>query len=261
MLLSNLDAAISGEDESPPKIGRVLLSHRLFRRLTRKDLARITGISEPHIEKMERGTRAVSSEHLDLLLQALGIYELARDEYADLAYQPETVRTRLLGSKGISPENQDLALLTSLGCPAALMAPASWDLLATNEPFDIAFPGASESRNLLKWLLFDPRARQVLPEPYWTQETHLMVGALHCLWPTFVPRPRLGQLLNELVEAPEFEEFWLTPIPADAVPSITIRLQDIETGTTIEHFRQLNHPQFPYNRSWRVYALPPACNG
>lgn len=151
----------------------------------------------------------------------------------------------------------DLAKLHALDCPAALMTPADCNLLATNEQFDRALPGASEHGNLIKWLLLDERARRVLPEPYWTRETHQLVGTLHCLWPTFVPRPRLGVLLSDLVDAPEFQRFWFTPTETVEDPSNSIQLRDFKTGDVAEHYRQTSQPEPPQPRTWRLFKLTP----
>ncbi len=257
MALASLDAVVDGDDDFPPTIGQVLLSHRKFRGLTRLGLARRTSLSAKLIEKIERNERPVSRDNLKILLEALGIYALVGEEYFDLAFQPDTVRERLLASADTVPEAHDLALLDALDCPAALMAPASSDLIATNASFDRALPGAMESTNLLKWLLFDSRARQVLPEPYWTQETHLLVGGLHCRWPTLVTRSRLNLLLDDLMESHEFARFWSTPISANKVLSPILGLRDLSTGETIEHFRGTSEPEFPYKRRWRLYTISP----
>lgn len=256
MLLSSLDVVVGGEDESPPSIGQVIQWHRMFRRLTRPALGRSASISPKLLEKIERDERPVKPESLKMLLKALEIYSLVGSEYATLAFQPDSVRKWLQETANTFPEDHDLASLDAQHCPAALMTPGSCDLLATNVYFDEALPGARESGNLIKWLLFDERAREVLPHPYWEQETHLMVGGLHCLWPTLVTRRRLGELLNEVVDAPDFERFWTTPIPPDEVPSLIIQLRDLDGGIT-EHYRGTSQPDFPYQRRWRLYTLPP----
>ncbi len=105
--------------------------------------------------------------------------------------------------------------------------------------------------------LLDDRAREVLPEPHWKRETHVMVAGLRCRWPTLVARSRLDELLDELVDAPAFLPFWRTPIPVDKAPSTTIQLRDLGTGKANEYFRQTSQPDFPHHRPWRIYTLSP----
>ncbi|WP_216917185.1 helix-turn-helix domain-containing protein [Nocardia noduli] len=145
MLKSSLGAGIPGDANTTPSIGQILMFHRRWWRLSRRKLATVTGISMAQIEKMERGERPVSRENLDTILHALGIHQLFRDEYAELAFQPEIVQKRLLAGENTFPEEHDVAGLDSLNCPAALMAPASGDLLATNDWFDRALPGARQT--------------------------------------------------------------------------------------------------------------------
>ncbi|MEV0299109.1 helix-turn-helix domain-containing protein [Nocardia sp. NPDC050710] len=245
------------DDESCADIGWVIADFRRKARMSRRDLSAAVDISIPHLEKMERGVRTFTIAYLDKVAEALGVFPLAREHLVALASQPDVVRAKILAGVKLVPEPHDLAMLDAISTPACLLLPVTFDILAANDAFDRAYPGACQLGNLVLWMLTDEIAHQILPRQYWEQEAVLQVGAASCLWPGLLTRKRFEDFRKELSQVEDFQRFWDTRLPVDEVASKTIMIRDLETDTTTQMYRHTINQEFPDLRPWRLYMLTP----
>ncbi|MFE3196062.1 helix-turn-helix domain-containing protein [Nocardia sp. NPDC059240] len=218
--------------------------------LTRAELARKADVSEALIQKIEQGTRRPTAVALGALFSALGVPAQVREHVATLL-QPEL---STFGTQDTPPEPYELDFLDAIPYPACYQTMPSVELVAANDAYLRAFPGLAPGDVLLEWMLFDPRAREVIED--WEREIHLMVFGFRYMAPAVHPPERIQAIIDRCSAAPEWDRFWSTEVHPDNIPRRPIRVRSPDTGDWIAYHMQLFKFELP-QRPWWIYSLVP----
>ncbi|MDC2960521.1 helix-turn-helix transcriptional regulator [Streptomyces gilvifuscus] len=167
--------------------------------LRREELARLAGISEPYLTRLEQGVdRHPSPQVLGALARAL---ELDADTTAHLfaLAEPRPVRP---------PETEVTAdvhrLLDAWSGAPAYVRNRRFDVLAANKLGRALAPMYEPGHNLAIDMFFDPRIRQLLPD--WPEIAAQTAAALRAEADPHDPATR--SLVAELEESDDFRRLW-----------------------------------------------------
>lgn len=167
--------------------------------LRRNELARLAGISEPYLTRLEQGVdRHPSPQVLRALARAL---ELDADASAHLFVlaAPEPVRP---SETEVTPDVHQL-LDTWAGNPA-FVRNRRFDVLAANEGARALAPLYEPGRNLARDMFLGPAARRLFPD--WPEIAAQTAAALRA---EADPRdPRTARLVTELEADDAFRSLW-----------------------------------------------------
>ena len=191
----------------PDQLGLADPRRRRTPGLRRDEVASLAGISPEWYVKLEQGRSVVpSAATIEALSRALRLNEVERAHLAMLALgkrRPAFVRETVPDSVR--------CLVRSLPYPAYITG-LRWDVLAWNEAAATLLTDfgrvAVENRNILLYVLTDPRGRALFGER-WAEEARRMVAlfrATHDLWaadPAFIDL--VGRLRAGCVE---FDAWW-----------------------------------------------------
>lgn len=167
--------------------------------LRRDELARLAGISEPYLTRLEQGVdQRPSPQVLRALARAL---ELDADASAHLF-------TLAAPDPGRSPETEVTPdvhqLLDAWPGSPAYVRNRRFDVLAANKWARALAPMYDPGHNLARDMFLDPRTRQLLPD--WPEIAAQTAAALRA---EADPRdPRTGRLIAELETDGDFRDLW-----------------------------------------------------
>ncbi|ACU37830.1 helix-turn-helix domain-containing protein [Actinosynnema pretiosum subsp. pretiosum] len=180
--------------------------------LRREELSALAGISIDYYTRLERGReRRPSPAVVDALARAL---KLVPDEVAHLRELVERA-ARSAGTPARAPSRSVRPgvklILESLRPNPAYVVSRVDDVLAANPGGTRLFAGIDDwpakQRNLVRYLLLHPMAREVMPER--DRFISGCVAGLRALAGTDPDAPDLARLLGELlVKSPEFARLW-----------------------------------------------------
>ncbi|WP_216897816.1 helix-turn-helix domain-containing protein [Nocardia alni] len=202
--------------------------------LRRDELARLAGVSEEHLKRLEQGRRRPSRAVVDALAKAL---RLDRAEYSQLCLLvgfavPDVQRPARAARvpREITPPAQ--RLLDRLTDVPTCVCDASWTVLAGNRSWTEAkcggdAPGRYE-RNIA-WRLFGDAPTNVVRSPeYLTGFKSSVVADLRAALQRYPADPRLRDLVTDLrTESGEFARLWSSADTGGYHPDrITIRHPD-----------------------------------
>jgi transcriptional regulator with XRE-family HTH domain len=184
----------------PPRRTDVTLPGR--RRVTglrREELARLAGISEPYLTRLEQGVdRHPSPQVLRSLARAL---ELDADATAYLLSLADPVPQRPQES-AVSPDV--LQLVDAWTGSPAYVRNRRLDVLAANKHARALAPMYEPGHNLTRDMFFDPAVRQLLPD--WPEIAAQTVAALRA--EADPHDPRTARLVAELETDDDFRRLW-----------------------------------------------------
>lgn len=167
--------------------------------LRRAELARLAGISEPYLVRLEQGVdRHPSPQVVQALARALELDPDTAAYFSSLAApDPEP---------SAEPEvSQDVHQLldTWAGSPAYVRN-RRFDVLAANKPARVLAAMYEPGRNLAREVFFSPEARELLPD--WPRIAEQTVAALRA---EADPRdPAAARLITELETSEDFRRLW-----------------------------------------------------
>ncbi|MEU0544700.1 helix-turn-helix domain-containing protein [Nocardia sp. NPDC005978] len=231
-------------------IAGYLRERREASRLTRSELARIAGVSEGLIQKLEQGTRPPTHTTLSALFEALNVPQMYRD-YANTVLQPELTTIAIEQS---APNAAEMRFLNGLPAPSCYLTALALDLLAANEPFRQTFPGLEPGMNIIAYTLLDPRARVVLHN--WEREAHILVQSFRHMAPGVTDPARIEEIKRECARSPDFERLWNTDIPPAEFDWRPMLIRPLEGGDWRAVHVRIWVGEEPHRGRW-VYTLLP----
>jgi transcriptional regulator with XRE-family HTH domain len=182
---------------------------RRTRGLRREEVAQLANISPTWYTCLEQGRGgAPSADALDRLARALMLSEVEREHLFLVGLgRPPEVRYRK--HEGVEPRHQ--RVLDALDPSAAIIRTATWDVVGWNRASKAllldfgSVPHAS--RNVLRFLFLDPRARIMHYD--WEKTARFILSAFRM----DAARAGAGEAVEPLVEelcreSPEFEAMW-----------------------------------------------------
>ncbi|MEV6770367.1 helix-turn-helix transcriptional regulator [Nocardia sp. NPDC051030] len=219
------------EELQPPTFGLLLRRLRDARGVSRERLAFNAGVSASYISHLEKGDRGhPTREVVDALVRYLDridpLSAVERRHLLDLAGlgvsefpTVEQLRAEL---------TEDMRRALDLHEPnLAAYVDTRWNVLACNKSYADAFPGLVRDVNILRWLLGNPRAKQVVLE--WEEEVRLTVHWLRGLIAGSGDTAWSQEFLAELGRFDLFREMWDEGVAAYGRPRATMHLRDAES--------------------------------
>ncbi|MBL1076335.1 helix-turn-helix domain-containing protein [Nocardia sp. 2] len=220
----------SGPEElRPPSFGLLLRKLRDARGVSRERLAFNAGVSASYISHLEKGDRGhPTREVVDALLRYLDRIDplsvVERRHLLDLAGlgvsefpTVEQLRAEI---------TDDMRRALDLHEPnLAAYVDTRWNVLACNASYSRAFPGLESDVNILRWLLGNPAAREVMLD--WEDEVRLTIHWLRGLIASSGDTAWSSDYLAELGRFGLFREMWDEGIAAYGRPRATMHLHDI----------------------------------
>lgn len=245
----------------PPRFGDVLRRLREARRVSRETLAFASGVSASYLTHLERGNRErptlpVVRALLNTLDRARSLTDAERRHLLDLAgvgidAVPSVEQLRTAVTAGM---RRNLRLAEPR---LASYFDTRLNLLACNQAYTAAFTGLREGDNVLRWILGNPLARQIMSD--WEDTVRRTVGWLHGAAGTLGRDQGFGELLAELTAFPEFREAWNTADPIYSDQPNPLRLRNTDTGAEIQidvqEFR-MDSARYP-GWIWYFQSTPP----
>lgn len=227
---------------TPGMVGIEITGSRRVPGLRREEVAFLAGVSADWYVRLEQGRGVTPSEQvLDAIARILRLDDAEHEYLVNLA--------RPSGSRGAgdtlpSVRPGIVRMIRSLDNQPAFVLGPRMEVLAGNElawALLADFPARpADDRNLLRWILTDPRVRELYLE--WETIAHEMVGVLQ-LESSARPRdPQIAQLVGELAtSSPEFRRWFAEPNP-----------QGRTTGT-----KRFHHPVVgELTIEWEAFTVP-----
>ncbi|WP_426503102.1 helix-turn-helix transcriptional regulator [Dactylosporangium sp. McL0621] len=189
---------------TPADAGLPVTGRRRTPGLRREELALLTGISATWLTYLEQGRDVrPSSQVLDALARALRLTRAEHEHLRRLA--GGTASPEQDASEEVAPEVAGVPAL--LGDNPAYVTGICYDVLATNDAAAELFRGIAPGGNVVRWMMTEPAAREVLVD--WEQEARHILARLRAIAGRHPGHPRVTRLLAELTEAsPEVREWW-----------------------------------------------------
>ncbi|WP_245717210.1 helix-turn-helix transcriptional regulator [Nocardia jejuensis] len=220
------------DDLRPPTFGLLLRKLRDARSVSRERLAFNAGVSASYISHLEKGDRGhPTREVVDALLRYLDridpLSAVERRHLLDLAGlgvtdfpTVEQLRTEI---------TEDMRRALDLHEPnLAAYVDTRWNVLACNASYAQAFPGLQQDVNILRWLLGNPLAREVMKD--WEEEVRVTVHWLRGLIAGSGDTAWSLEFLSELGRFGLFREMWDEGIAAYGRPRSIMHLNDTIAG-------------------------------
>ena len=192
------------ERVAPADAGLPVTRRRRTPGLRREELALLAGISATWLTYLEQGRDVrPSGQVLDALARALRLTGAEREHLRRLAGDGNAPDRDV--PEEVAPEVAGVPALFG-GNPAYLTG-ICYDVLAANDAAAELFPGISPGGNVVRWMLTEPAAREVLVD--WEQEARNILARLRAIGGRHPGHPRVTRLVAELTEAsPEAREWW-----------------------------------------------------
>ncbi|GAB2804148.1 helix-turn-helix domain-containing protein [Streptomyces daliensis] len=183
----------------PTKAAGATPGRRRVPGLRREELARLAGISEPYLTRLEQGVdRHPSPQVLQALTRALELDDDASAYLCALA-RPDSVPPP---EPGVAPDVRQL--LDSWPGSPAYVRNRRFDVLAANKPARALAPMYGPGHNLARDVFLDPGARRLFPD--WPRIAAQTAAALRA---EADPRdPRTARLVAELEADADFRRLW-----------------------------------------------------
>lgn len=227
---------------SPDDVGLPVAPGRRVAGLRREEVAHLAGVSVDYYTRLEQGRHTTPSDAvIESLATALRLDAAARAHLVDLA------RPRPTGRRGV-PEVQRVrpavhALLDSFVDHPAFVLGRRTDVLAANRLAKALIADFEKlpvrERNKTRWMILDPRAREVYPD--WEQVAAEVVGTLRLDAGRHPDDPRLGELVGELaVKSEEFRRWWADHRVVERTHGVKRMLSPV--GPITIHYEALSLP-------------------
>lgn len=192
----------------PEEVGIPAGARRRTRGLRREEVALLASISPTYYTFLEQGRNVRPSRQvLDALAGALRLSEAERRHLHDLAHGEEPGSHAPVES--LAPGLG--ALVDRLDPHPAYVTGRRWDVLAANRSARTLWtdwyardPG---ERNLLRWMLTAPAARDLFAE--WEKETRAQLARFRAAAARYGGDAIFGELIEQLhAESPEVRDWW-----------------------------------------------------
>jgi transcriptional regulator with XRE-family HTH domain len=194
----------------PYHVGLPVADRRRVPGLRREELAQLAGVSHDYYARLEQGRQATASPSvLDAVADALRLTADERSHLYDLAGVADGTAPPApprIVDRGIQ------RLIDALGDTPVILRGAFSEVIAVNPAGAFLFADfnrmAAPARNGLRWMLLEPRARE-LYGPGWEDAAAEMTGRLRLEAGRMPADPRGAELAAELSERSElFRRVW-----------------------------------------------------
>ena len=198
----------------PSQVGLTRYPGRRVPGLRREEVAQLAGVSVDYYTRLEQGRLTSASEGV-----ILSIAEALRLNQAETQYLRDLLRPQ---PRRVTPDGSDVAprqtvrpalvrMVRDLHDQPAFILGRRNEVLASNALFDALVPAlgarSDGDRNLLRWLLFDPAARELYLD--WEEVTSGVVGVLRAELGRHPNDHLTHALVRELsAGSREFREWW-----------------------------------------------------
>ncbi|WP_426513242.1 helix-turn-helix transcriptional regulator [Dactylosporangium sp. McL0621] len=189
---------------TPADAGLPATGRRRTPGLRREELALLTGISATWLTYLEQGRDVnPSGQVLDALARALRLTDAEHEHL------------RRLAGASATPDQDDAEEVAAevAGVPALLgdnpayVTGICYDVLVANDAAAELFRGIAPGGNVVRWMLTEPAAREVLVD--WEQEARNLLARLRAIAGRHPGHPRVTRLVADLTEAsPEVRAWW-----------------------------------------------------
>lgn len=166
--------------------------------LRREELARLAGISEPYLTRLEQGVDRPSAQVVQALARAL---ELDADAAAHLGSLAAPDFAQPVETEVAEDVNR---LLDTWTDSPAYVRNRRFDVLAANKPAQALSSMYVPGRNLAREVFFSPEVRELLPD--WTLIAEQTVAALRA--EAALRDPATADLVAGLNASPDFLRLW-----------------------------------------------------
>ncbi|MEU6559139.1 MmyB family transcriptional regulator [Nocardia nova] len=232
--------------------------------LTRRQAAPVIGVGVDYLKNIEYGTRP-SQERLEDLIKGYRLdcsqARLTWDLWRPSMPLPPVAQLR---ERIATPDRREfLARLDQSGIAIAYLDPL-WNILAANETFYKALPGAglSTGGNFAAWALPpEPQESPIAPllvDP--DREAQFLVGMLRGGFARYRRSPQVCSLYAQLSRNPAFERYWHTTVHVAygrCLKHPQLHLRDPETGQPYTLDLQITElTDFPEVRGFVAWPPP-----
>ncbi|CAN7176347.1 helix-turn-helix transcriptional regulator [Arthrobacter sp. LjRoot14] len=225
--------------------------------LRREEIARLADVSTDYYTRLEQGRNIHPSRAvLDSVARALRLDSSEQAHMMDLLENCAESQRSPIPAQGVRPALRQL--LGAVGDVPALVLGRRSDVLAGNPLAFLLFADfpamPAGERNLTRWLLLDPRARELFPE--WKAVAAEAVGALRVDIGRHPNDAQANQLVGELaVHSEHFRQWWAGH--RVAAPSAgSVRLRHPVVGDLELDFENLVLPEDP-DQVLRIFSAKP----
>ncbi|WP_235347234.1 helix-turn-helix transcriptional regulator [Arthrobacter sp. SPG23] len=225
--------------------------------LRREEIARLADVSTDYYTRLEQGRNIHPSRAvLDSVARALRLDSSEQAHMMDLLENCAESQRSPIPAQGVRPALRQL--LGAVGDVPALVLGRRSDVLAGNPLAFLLFADfpsmPAGERNLTRWLMLDPRARELFPD--WKAVAAEAVGALRGDVGRHPNDAQANQLVGELaVHSEHFRQWWAGH--RVAAPSAgSIRLRHPVVGDLELDFENLVLPEDP-DQVLRIFSAKP----
>ena len=195
-----------------PSLGGWLRTVREHRNLTRPQVEADAHISAAHLKLVETGSTIPRQSTLDKIVTVYGMSGVQQRHTTEL-YQPslplppvDELRQRVLHG-----HRAELSAFESRSLACGFCDPL-WNVLASNQTFDVLYPGLGNAENNLALLHLHTMADDpATPSPA-DADTVFLVASLRGAFGRFRDEPRATRLLHRLCEDHRFRTLWTTSV-------------------------------------------------
>ncbi|MGY0497131.1 helix-turn-helix domain-containing protein [Nocardia sp. FBN12] len=238
-----------------PGLGPYLKELRDSMGLSRKEVARISGIKPDTLGKIEQGALPLSFANFGAIADALRIparhrIELTRRAWPQLFADAgqDTLPAEILPA--------DQAQLELMEMPAAVFDGSSWDVIALNGHARRLAPGLDAGMNGVVWLFNDPVARRVMVN--WHRNTHMAVSYLLDNAPEWENADTFAAIAAACEHDPQWSAMLTNPVAPPRSAAETISMRDPSTGVVTDYHQRYYRPEAATRLHWRLGILTPA---
>ncbi|MFD4672148.1 helix-turn-helix domain-containing protein [Lentzea sp. NPDC058450] len=183
--------------------------------LRRDELARLAGVSQSYLTRLEQGQSLnASAEVLDALATALRLDDTERRHLHDLSGRPRQRRSRRPAPEKVSEATRQL--VEALGDTPAIVLGRRSDVLLWNKSGHALFAGhldphsperPDDRPNSARLVFLDAHTRDLYED--WPRKARDVVGKLRLAAGRYPDDPALAALIGELaMHSPEFTALW-----------------------------------------------------
>ncbi|MER7445093.1 helix-turn-helix domain-containing protein [Micromonospora avicenniae] len=183
----------------PDEAGLTSFGRRRVPGLRRDELARLAGVSQHYLTRLEQGTdRNPSPQVLNALASALQLNQDERAHLTALATPAPPPRAHAVASAAVRQ------LIDSFGQTPAYVRDRRFDVLAANKLAMALSPLYTPGQNLVRDMFRDPTVRTLFPD--WAQIAAQSVAALRA--EADARDPATADLIAELLADSQFRDLW-----------------------------------------------------
>lgn len=156
-------------------------------------------MSVRQVQRLEQGGQIPTEAQMRSVATALSLDDAARRHLGHLVRRPDRAESVNITAANWGPIHE-------LNPHLAAVLDWNWDILEMNDSYRNGFPGIDDTRNVLRWLLFDDRARRCMIE--WEAETNLTIHWWKYNLAVYGENKRSMEVYRECCKSDLFRDSW-----------------------------------------------------